>query len=70
MSIDHRLRRLERNGRVCPACYHEPERCYAYYPGEGEERPEPPTCPRCARPLGVVIAVLYEGGGGISYEPL
>ena len=64
--IRNRLRRLEdRDGSEgCPECYLKPQATYAYYPEEGDPTPEPERCPRCGRPLGFVVAVVYDEEGG------
>ena len=61
MSIRGRLRRLEDESRGCPECHLKPQVNYVGYPGE--ELPDPEHCPRCGRPLGFVIQVVYEGEG-------
>jgi hypothetical protein len=56
--INSRLRRLE--GRVgCPECRHKPEGIRVAY-DEGEPIPEAECCPKCHRPLEVVIRVVYD----------
>jgi len=61
MSIKDRIRRLE-SGRGCPECHLKPRVQYVAYPGD--DFPEPEHCPRCGRPLGFVIEVVYEEEGG------
>ena len=68
MSLRARLERARASfgagdGR-CPECRLEPSRTHVFYPGEGEEAPEPTRCPNCGRLLGVVLRVEYEGGEG------
>jgi len=64
MSIKDRIRRLEdgRGAQRCPECYLKPQVNYVAYPGE--ELPDPEHCPKCGRPLGFVIQVVYEEGEG------
>jgi hypothetical protein len=65
VSIKDRIRRLEgREGAACPECRLKPEVNYVVYPDQDAHTPEPERCPRCDRPLGFVIKVVYEGEGG------
>ena len=71
MSLRSRLARtrVAVGGGRCPECRLDPSRTHVFYPGEGEEAPEPERCPSCGRLLGVVIRVEYEGeegGGGLT----
>jgi len=57
------MRRLEGSGELrCPECYLKPQTPQVVYPGE--QAPEPERCPRCLRPLGFVLRVVYDGEEG------
>jgi len=62
-SIDSRLRRLEESGDSCPECAARPLQTYPYYPDDSESAPTVPVCPSCGRELGILLRVVYEGGG-------
>jgi hypothetical protein len=58
--LKSRLRRLEGHaGDGCPECHDKPEGIRVAY-DEGEPIPEPERCPRCHRPLEVLIRVVYD----------
>jgi hypothetical protein len=61
-SMNSRLRRLEERAG-CPECRHKPEGIRVVY-DEGQPIPEPERCPRCHRPLEVVIKVVYDDEEG------
>jgi hypothetical protein len=64
VSITGRVKRLQaRLAGACPECYGKPHGLYPYYPDKGEPVPEPERCSGCARPLGVVLRVVYDGEG-------
>ena len=60
--LNSRLRRLEE--RVgCPECSLKPEGILVVY-DDGQPIPEAECCPRCQRPLEVVIEVVYDDEEG------
>ena len=65
MSLKSRLRCLEAFARkaACPGCRISPPTLNVYYPEEGQPAPQPKLCPACRRQTGVVLRVVYEGGG-------
>ena len=63
MGVKNRIRRLEdRFG--CSECCLKSEAIHVVYPKEGDDAPELEHCPKCGRPLGFILTVLYEGEGG------
>ncbi len=69
MSIESRLSRLEsREGPGCPECRRKLAVPRVFYPDDSDPDPQPEHCPRCGRPLGVVIRVVYEEEGEGAYS--
>jgi hypothetical protein len=63
MGVKSRIRRLEdRFG--CSECCLKSEAIHVVYPEEGNHALELEHCPKCSRPLGYILTVLYEGEGG------